>query len=61
MNKFKQEIIRRLLHLPSTTMALIIILLGFGLIIFNKITLQAFTGFVGIALPILFYSNKKKE
>lgn len=59
MTKVKKDLLERMAHLPTTTLGFIIVLIGLGLVGFEKITMDQFTGFMVVALPFFFYKKEK--
>lgn len=59
-DKIKKDIIQRLLHLPTTTMGFLIILIGLGLVGLGIIEMESFTGFCLVSLPFFFMKKGEK-
>jgi ABC-type bacteriocin/lantibiotic exporter with double-glycine peptidase domain len=60
MKKFKNEFLERLTHLPTTTIGFIILLIGFAMVIFDKISMTDLIAFCAMSVP-WFFAKKESD
>ena len=61
MGKIKRDLLDRLIHLPTTLLGFIIILVGLCLVFLKKITMEQFTAFMVVSMPFFFYKREKEK
>ncbi len=59
--KIKRDLLDRILHMPTSMLGFIIILIGLGLVFLGKIDMDHFTGFMLISLPFFYYKREVKK
>jgi len=57
MREFKKDFLDRLLHIPTSILGFIILIIGFILVYQKIITMQEMIGFSVISLPFFFYKK----